>query len=48
MLKKQDKYDLAIKLENAYYKDYQIDNWNGGIGEIEIFIHPNYFLNLIA
>ncbi len=43
MLKKQDKYDLAIKLENAYYKDYRIDNWNGGIGEVEIFIHPNYF-----
>lgn len=44
ILKKQDKYDLAIKLENAYYTDYQIDNWNGGIGEIELFVHPNYFL----
>jgi hypothetical protein len=34
---------LAIKLENATYTDYQIDNWNGGIGEIELFVHPNYF-----
>lgn len=37
---------MAIKLENAFYKDYLIDNWNGGIGEIELFIHPNYFFEL--
>ncbi len=46
ILKKQNKYDLAIKLENAYYQDYLIDNWNGGIGQVEIFVHPNYFFEL--
>ncbi|QKF73000.1 hypothetical protein AFAEC_0825 [Aliarcobacter faecis] len=46
ILKKQNKYDLAIKLENAVYKDHLIDGWNGGIGEIEISINPNYFLEL--
>ena len=48
ILRKEDKYDLAIKLENAYYLDYQIDNWNGGIGEIELFVHPNYFFEFDA
>lgn len=46
ILKKQDKYDLAIKLENAYYDDYIIDGWNGGIGEIMLYVHPNYFIEL--
>lgn len=46
ILKKQNKYDLAIKLENSYYEDYQIDGWNGGIGEVKIYVHPNYFLEL--
>ncbi len=43
ILKKQNKYDLAIKLENSYYKDYQIDYCDENIGEIELFVHPNYF-----
>ncbi len=25
ILKKQNKYDLAVKLENAYYKDHVMD-----------------------
>lgn len=44
MLKQKEQFDLAIKLENSYYEDYQIDNWNGGIGEVVIYVHPNYFL----
>lgn len=46
ILKQKNQLDLAIKLENAYYEDYQIDNWNGGIGEVVIYVHPNYFLEL--
>lgn len=46
ILKQQNKYDLAIKLENSHYEDYKIDNWNGGIGEVNIFVHPNYFFEL--
>jgi len=46
ILKKQDRYDLALKLENAYYEDYEINNWNGGIGEINLCVHPHYFLEL--
>lgn len=46
MLKKQNKYDLAIKLENAYYENYVIDNYNGGIGEVNLFVHPNCYLEL--
>ena len=46
ILKKQDKYELAIKLENAYYEDTIIDGWNGGIGEINLFVDAKYFLEL--
>lgn len=44
ILKQKNQLDLAIRLENAYYEDYQIDNWNGGLGEVLIYVHPNYFL----
>ncbi len=43
ILKKQNNYDLAIKLENAYYEDSMIDGWNGGIGEINLFVDAKYF-----
>ena len=46
ILKKENQFDLAVKLENCYYEDYQIDNWNGGIGEVLLYVHPNYFLEL--
>ena len=46
ILKKQDRYDLAINLENSYYEDYKIDNWNGGIGEVKIYVHPNCYFEL--
>jgi len=46
MLKKANKHKLAVKLENAYYEDEQIDNWNGGIGQINIFVNPDYFIEL--
>jgi hypothetical protein len=30
ILKKQNKYDIAIPLENAYFEDYQISDCNNG------------------
>ena len=47
ILKKQNQYDLAIKLENAYYEFKfieGIDEWEKG--SLDIFVHPNYFLEL--
>ena len=47
ILKSQNKYDLAIKLDNAYYKLRIIetmDEWEQCI--LDIFVHPNYFLEL--
>lgn len=46
ILKKQNRYDLALKLENAYFEDYKIDDWNGGLGEVNVFVHPNNFLGV--
>jgi len=46
ILKKQDKYDLAIKLEQSYYSHNLIDGYNNGIGEVELFVHPNNFFEL--
>jgi hypothetical protein len=46
ILKKQDRYDLAINLENSHCEDYKIDNWNGGLGEVKIYVHPNCYLEL--
>jgi hypothetical protein len=47
ILKKQNKYDIAIKLENGYYKHERIDYYNSLVGVINIFVNPNYFLELI-
>jgi len=44
ILKNCNRYDLALKLENCYFEDYMIDSCNGGIGEVNIFTHPNNFL----
>jgi hypothetical protein len=47
ILKKQNKYDLAIKLENAYYTKHIIEedcDWEKVT--LNIFVHPNYFLEL--
>lgn len=46
ILKKQNRYDLSIKLENAHYKHYWIDGWNGGIGGVDISVHPNNYMEL--
>ena len=46
ILKKQERYDLALKLENCYYEDYQVDSYNGGLGEINLFVHPHHYLEL--
>ena len=45
ILKKRNRYDLALKIENCYYEDYQTDGYNGGIGEINLFVHPNNYLD---
>lgn len=42
ILKKKDRYDLALKIENCYYEDCQID---GNDGEINLFVHPNNYLD---
>lgn len=47
ILKKENRYDIAILLENAYFEEYKIDDWNGGIGEVNVFVHPNNYLQSI-
>jgi hypothetical protein len=47
ILKEQKRFDLAIKFENAYYEDYKIDNWNGGIGEIKFYVNSIYFFGVM-
>jgi hypothetical protein len=42
ILKKKNRYDLALKIENCYFEEYQIDN---NIGEIKLFVHPNNYLD---
>ena len=47
ILKSQNKYNLAIKFDNAYYSLRTIetmDEWEQCI--LDIFVHPNYFLEL--
>lgn len=48
ILTKQNRFDLAIKLEGAYFEDYWEDNtYNGGsIGGVNIFVHPYSFGDL--
>lgn len=46
ILKKQKRYDLAVKLDNSFYTDYEIDeSYNGNIGEVSLHVHPNYFMD---
>lgn len=47
ILKSQNKYNLAIKLDNAHYSIRVIesmDEWEECI--LDIFVHPNYFFEL--
>jgi hypothetical protein len=46
ILKQQNKYDLAIYLEDSYCEDDKIDNWNGGLGEVKLYVHPNYYMDI--
>lgn len=47
LLKQQNKYDLSIKLEGAYYEIEHINSWNDTESvSLELYIHPNYFLEL--
>jgi len=48
LLVKQNKYELSIKLDGAYYKTEFIEEWNGVSSVVvEISVHPNYFLDLL-
>lgn len=44
ILQNQKRYDLAVKLENCRYEDYIVDGLYGGLGEIELFVHPDNFV----
>lgn len=47
LLIKNNKYDLSIKLDGAYYKTEFIEEWNGSEGvNLKLYVHPNYFLDL--
>ncbi len=47
ILKKQNNFELAVKLENAHY-DFivfeEMDEWEKGT--INLYVHPNYFVEL--
>lgn len=48
ILKKQGNFDLAIKLENAYYSFVafeEMDDWEKGI--LNLYVHPNHYTELI-
>lgn len=48
ILKKQGDFELAIKLENAYYTFVifeEIENWEQGI--LNLYVHPNYYFELL-
>ncbi|EQB40416.1 hypothetical protein M947_01065 [Sulfurimonas hongkongensis] len=44
ILKKQNRYDLVLKIENCYFKEHQSD---ASSGEINLFVHPNYYLDFV-
>ena len=47
ILKKQDNFDLAIKLENAYYNFIvfeEIEDWEKGT--VNLYVHPNHYVEL--
>jgi len=48
ILTKQNRFDLSIKLENAYFEHYYTgDTYDGGsLGGLNIFVHPNNFMEL--
>lgn len=48
LLVKQNKYELSIKLDGAYYRTEFIQEWNGVSSvTLEIYVHPNYYLDLL-
>ena len=46
ILKQENKYNIAVKLENAYYEERIFDVYNSNLKEINIFVNPNYFIEL--
>lgn len=48
ILKKQNDFNLAIKLENAHYSFVvfeEMDDWEKGI--LNLYVHPNYYTELL-
>jgi len=48
ILKHNNRHDLAVLLDGATYKSFCIDNWNGGIGSIEIRVKPDCYLSCLS
>jgi len=48
ILKQSNRYDLAVLLDGATFTDFLVDNWNGGIGSVEVRVHPNRYLECLA
>ncbi|NOR57989.1 MAG: hypothetical protein GQ474_05650 [Sulfurimonas sp.] len=47
ILKKQNNFKLALKLENAYYEHETCTSWNDEhTGKVDFYVHPNDFLEL--
>ncbi len=46
LLVEQDRYDLSIKLDGAYYKLELIEEWNNVESyTLELYVHPKYFID---
>lgn len=45
ILIKANKYELATKLQNAYFENDLVNSWNGGIGRTTIFVNPQYIID---
>ena len=47
LLIQQNRYDLSVKLDGAYFKYEFLEEWNGISSVILIlYVHPNYFIEL--
>lgn len=47
LLLQKNRYDISIKLENSHYKFNIISEWNDVKNvTLELYVHPNYFLDL--
>ena len=47
LLIEEDRYDLSIKLDGAYYKTEFIEEYNNAESHtLELYVHPKYFISL--